>query len=230
MRIHLRLMTAQSWTKDLDVLRSFRFALARLQGRMKLQAAGVVFGEKLNAIGAPVVERHPESEIRFGDDVMLISRSFATALGVNHPVVLRTLAPGAVIRMGDRVGISGGSICAASLVEIGDDTLLGANVTIADTDFHPLQAARGRMQSRHSGGDCSVRIGRNVFIGTNATVWKGVSIGDHAVIGAGSVVTRDIPAECVAAGNPCRIVRMLSPDECGEEGAGLTTAAVYAAD
>lgn len=229
MKIHLRLTTAKSGTKDLDLPRSFRFALARLQGRMRLQAAGVVFGKGLSAIGAPVAERHPESEIRLGDEVMLISRSFATALGVNHPVVLRTLAPGAAIRIGDRVGISGGSICAAGLVEIGDDTLLGANVTIADTDFHPLHARRGRMQSRHSGSDCAVRIGTNVFIGTNATVWKGVSIGDHAVIGAGSVVTRDVPAGCVAAGNPCRIVRMLSPDECEAEDAGFTSAPAYAA-
>jgi acetyltransferase-like isoleucine patch superfamily enzyme len=52
-----------------------------------------------------------------------------------------------------------------------------------------------------------------VLIGTNAIVLKGVSIGDNSVIGAGSVVTKSIPANCIAAGNPCRVIRELRPEE-----------------
>jgi acetyltransferase-like isoleucine patch superfamily enzyme len=96
-------------------------------------------------------------------------------------------------------------------IEIGPDCLLGANVTIVDSDFHPLDPAR-----RHDPpvsdaiGVAPVRIGENVFIGTNAIVLKGVTVGANSVVGAGSVVTTDIPANVIAAGNPCRVLRPLT--------------------
>lgn len=140
---------------------------------------------------------------------MLISVSFGTALGVNHPVVLRTLRPEARIKIGARVGISGGSICAAKLVVIGDDTMLGANVTIADTDFHSLDPRRRANKHDEEVAIAGVTVGKNVFVGTNAIILKGVTIGDNTIIGAGSVVTKSIPPNVVAAGNPCRQVRDL---------------------
>lgn len=198
---------------EFNPARSIRHAVSRWRGRRRLKAAGVIWGAGLSATGPLVVERHPESEIKLGQYVLLVSDSFATALGVNHPLVLRTLAPGASIRIGDRVGISGGSICAAKLVEIGDDTLLGANVTITDTDFHSLHPAHRRAQSHLTIGIAEVRIGKRVFIGTNSIVLKGVTIGDNSVVGAGSVVTRSIPHNCIAGGNPCRVIRELTPEE-----------------
>jgi acetyltransferase-like isoleucine patch superfamily enzyme len=144
---------------------------------------------------------------------MLISVSFATALGVTHPVVLRTLAPEAKIKIGARVGISGGTICAAKLVLIGEGTLLGANVTIADTDFHSLNSGRRASKNDEDAGVAAVTIGKNVFIGTNAIILKGVTIGDNTVIGAGSVVTKSIPPNVVAAGNPCRTIKTLAVAE-----------------
>lgn len=196
-----------------DPARTFRFAFARLLGRAALKASGIVIERGLDVIGVPIIERHPDSEIVVGHSVRLVSKSFATALGVNHPVVLKTLAAGARIRIGDRVGISGGSICAASYIEIDDDTMLGANVTIADTDFHSLQPALRSGHTPTTIGVAAVRIGKNAFIGTNAIVLKGVTVGDNSVIGAGSIVTKSIPANCIAAGNPCRVIRMLLPNE-----------------
>lgn len=145
----------------------------------------------------------------------MISKSFATALGVNHPVVLRTLRAGAHIRIGDGARISGGSICAAEYVEIGAGTMLGANVMIADTDFHSLSVT-GRAVRGHDAAFIAVKpviIGENVFIGADSIVLKGVSIGANSVIGAGSVVTRNIPGNVIAAGNPCRVTRPLSAGE-----------------
>jgi acetyltransferase-like isoleucine patch superfamily enzyme len=197
------------------VTRSLRFAWARLCGRLAIARSGVSAGRRVDAIGAPVMEIHRDSSIIVGNDVLLISVSFATALGVNHPVVLRTLAAGATVRIGDRVGISGGSICAARHVEIGEETMLGANVTIADTDFHSLHVGHRTGHTHPTVGVAPVRIGRRVFIGTSTIVLKGVTIGDHAIIGAGSVVTKNIPENCIAAGNPCRVLRMLTLEELG---------------
>lgn len=197
----------------LEPARSLRFALGRLQGRFALKAAGITFGRGLDVIGAPHVELHPGSSISLGQNVRLVSKNFATALGVNHPVVLRTLSAAARIEIGDRVGISGGTVCAARLVTIGDDTMLGANVTIADTDFHSLYPAYRSGHSHPTIGIAEVRIGKRVLIGTNAIVLKGVTIGDNSVIGAGSVVTISVPENCIAAGNPCRVIRGLTPEE-----------------
>ena len=205
--------------RSFNPARTFRYMLHRLLGRIALKASGATSGPGINAIGAPHISLYPESAICVGHYVTLISESFATALGVNHPVVLRTLAAGARIRIGDRVGISGGSICAARRIEIGDDTMLGANVTIADTDFHSLHPAYRAGHTHPTIGIAEVRIGKRVFIGTNSLVLKGVTIGDNSVIGAGSVVTKDVPENCIAAGNPCKVIRSLMPAELAEAGA-----------
>lgn len=90
-------------------------------------------------------------------------------------------------------------------VTIGDHVLIGPAVQIY-TALHPLDAA-GRRAGLESGSP--VVIGNDVWIGGAAVICPGVSIGDGAVIGAGSVVTRDIPAHVFAAGNPCRVIRAL---------------------
>lgn len=180
-------------------------AIAKLQ----LASKGVHFGEGAKFYGRPIVSCCEGSEIRIGRCAVLCSWSSHTALGVNHPVVLRTLRPGALISIGEHVGISGGTICAAVEVTIGAETMLGANVTIADTDFHPLSPEQ-RRYSHDAAQSARVRIGRNVFIGTNSVILKGVEIGDDSVIGAGSIVTRSLPAGVIAAGNPCRVLRELS--------------------
>lgn len=89
-------------------------------------------------------------------------------------------------------------------VAIGDDTLIGHNVVIATLN-HDL--APGRRADMHP---APVAIGRNVWIGSNATILPGVSIGDDAVVAAASVVTRDVPAGAVVVGSPARVVRTVT--------------------
>lgn len=91
-------------------------------------------------------------------------------------------------------------------VTIGDNVLFGPNVAVY-TAGHPLHPeARATMYEYGVG----VTIGDNVWIGGNCVVMPGVHIGEGSVIGAGSVVTRDIPARSVAAGNPCRVIRAIT--------------------
>src|SRR6266487_1287806 len=92
-------------------IRSVRFRYQRLVGLLAIAGSGITREGHVDAIGRPIIQVFPGGSICLGRDVTLISASFATALGVNHPVVLRTLRPGAQIRIADRVGISGGSIC-----------------------------------------------------------------------------------------------------------------------
>ncbi len=88
-------------------------------------------------------------------------------------------------------------------VFIGDHVMIGPNVTIA-TAAHPVEPS---LRKKALQFNCPVHIGNNVWVGANAVILPGVTIGDNTVIGAGSVVTKDIPANVVAVGNPCRVLR-----------------------
>lgn len=88
-------------------------------------------------------------------------------------------------------------------IYVGDYTMIGPNVTIA-TAGHPIDPALRSVQAQYN---MEVHIGKNVWIGGDCVLLPGVSIGDNTVIGAGSIVTKDIPANVVAYGNPCRVIR-----------------------
>ena len=88
-------------------------------------------------------------------------------------------------------------------IYIGDRVLIGPNVIIA-TANHPLNAELRRKEMQYNR---DVHIGENVWIGAGAVILPGVTIGKNAVIGAGSIVTRDIPANVLAFGAPCRVIR-----------------------
>lgn len=91
-------------------------------------------------------------------------------------------------------------------IYIGDHTMLGPNVTIA-TAGHPIYPP---LREKGYQFNAPVSIGKNCWLGAGVIVMPGVTIGDNTVIGAGSVVTKDIPANVVAVGNPCRILRSIS--------------------
>ena len=89
---------------------------------------------------------------------------------------------------------------------VGDNVMFGPNVIIA-TAGHPVDPP---LREKVAQFNIPVRIGKNVWIGAGAIVLPGGTIGDHSVIGAGSVVTKDIPPNVVAVGNPCRVLREIN--------------------
>lgn len=122
----------------------------------------------------------------------------------------------------------GTSICAVESITIGDYTAIADNVHIVDNNNHPVNPEYRKFM-RINGDDESrlwkhsdhkpVCIGENCWIGRNVSILKGVTIGDNSVIAANSVVTKSIPANCIAAGNPAKVVKtnieeILPPDTC----------------
>lgn len=91
-------------------------------------------------------------------------------------------------------------------IVIGDNVMIGPNVTIA-TPIHPLSGVDRRKKENQK--NLPVTIGNNVWIASNCVILPGVTIGDGAVIGAGSVVTKDVPAGVLAFGNPCSVRRKI---------------------
>ena len=208
-------MIAAVWAIGARLRDAVLTRLWQLRGRTALHALGVKGAHGVTYYGMPVVSRVAGSSIELGLRVVLCSHPRFTALGVARPVVLRTLNASASICIGADVGISGGVICAAMSVRIGDRCLLGADVQITDTDFHALAPANRRFEKRPEMiASAPVVIEDNVFLGAGVRVLKGVRIGRNSVVGAGSVVTRDIPSDVIAAGVPARVIRQL-PNEQG---------------
>lgn len=128
----------------------------------------------------------------------------------NKPVKLTTWGDKShqgKITMGDYCLIAPGvEITSMVQIDIGDNCMLATEVLIHDSDWHGLY---NRLRPFRC--NAAVTLGDNVWIGARAIITKGVSIGENSVIGAGSVVTKDIPANCVAAGNPAKVVKQLNP-------------------
>ncbi|MGR5307944.1 acyltransferase [Vibrio mediterranei] len=100
--------------------------------------------------------------------------------------------------------LQGTSICAYDKVSIGNNVIFGPNTVIMDCSGHAL-TNRGYPDELDNLKADPVTIGNDVWIGYGCIVLPGVNIGDNAIIGAGSVITKDIPANCMAAGNPCTV-------------------------
>lgn len=200
-----------------DKLRGLDWRLSSWIAHHRLKRWGVV-GPGLRCLGQPIVQCSPGASIEIGARVVMTSGSTGTALGVAHPVILRCLAPKARIVIGDDCGFSGTSICAAVEVKIGARCLFGADVLIFDTDFHN-HAPEGRRYGAPDWPRISrpTIIGDDVFIGARAIISKGVTIGDGAIVAAGSVVVSEVSPRSVVGGNPARQLRILDADS-GLEG------------
>ncbi|WP_221373399.1 sugar O-acetyltransferase [Clostridium perfringens] len=92
---------------------------------------------------------------------------------------------------------------------VGNNVLFGPNVTVS-AGTHPIHP---ELRSKQAQYNIPIHIGNNVWIGANSVILPGVNIGDNSVIGAGSVVTKDIPSNVVAVGNPCRVLREINEND-----------------
>lgn len=164
---------------------------------------GVKLGEGVKFNGFPFINRARHSEIIIGNNCRFNSSKHSVKIGLFQPCSLATIKEGARIVIGKNSGMSGTSIVAAKSITIGNNVLIGSNCTIIDNDFHNTDPA---LRSSEEFAENPVVIQDNVFLGFNCQVLKGVTIGENAVIGAGSVVLSSIPPNSVAIGNPCKVL------------------------
>lgn len=154
-----------------------------------LHIHGVKIGKNAKFYGFPRVMRYRGSKIVIGDNFEDRNWKYGNPLGINHATILCTWSKAAVIRIGNDVGISGGSMVSDNSIEIGDGTLVGANSTIIDTDFHPIKSS-SRRYDKNNIKSVPVKIGKNVFVGMNSIILKGSVVVDDSVIPAGFVIHR----------------------------------------
>lgn len=163
-----------------------------------------------NIIGKPIynsaVLMNGKGVIQFGEGVNM--GIYSSPAFFNSYMYLEVRTVEASITIGNNVSINNNAciISEGEGIFIKDDVLIGPNFSVYDSDFHELNA-----ENRLSGNQKTkkVDIGKNVFIGSNVIILKGVEIGENSVIGSGSVVSKSIPDNVIAAGNPCEVIRKL---------------------
>jgi acetyltransferase-like isoleucine patch superfamily enzyme len=198
----VRLTFETPWKARNEIERLLLIPLVWLGFRL----SGVQIGNGWQCYGLPIVQKHRHSTLVIGANANLRSTARSNPLGPNHPCIITTRKRGASLSIGDDFGMTGGSIICDQQVTIGQRVYMGANTIITDTDFHPLVPAT-RNAYPLAGKTAPVTIEDDVFIGMQSIILKGVTIGAGSVIGAGSIVTRDIPAGVIAAGNPAQVIR-----------------------
>lgn len=167
----------------------------------------IPIGGDYKTLGIPQIYKDKNSEFVIGSNFKVINHSKYNVAGINHKSIMAALNGGEIL-IGNNVGMSGVTIVAMKKIEIGDNVLIGANTCIYDNDFHPVSSIDRKSNTNIKAKE--VEIERDVFIGANVIILKGVKIGFGSVIGAGSVVTKDVPSNVVAGGNPCKVVKHLS--------------------
>ncbi len=166
----------------------------------------VKHGKKINFWGIAYIVRYPGSSITIGSRCSFRSDRNSNMIGINRHCMISTHSTAAKIIIGENCGFSGTVIGAKEKITFGNDVLCGANTLLTDFDWHGIAPDRRR---NYTGDAKEIIIGNNVFIGYGTVVLKGVTIGDNSVIAANSVVTKNIPANVIAGGNPCKVLKDL---------------------
>lgn len=166
-------------------------------------------GGNLKLIGSFYVRTKKTGQIIIGNNLTIssgfcynpINRNIRTALFVEN---------GATLSIGDNVGISGACLWAHERISIGNNVKIGGDTIIIDSDCHSLDyQKRSSLNDQKYKVNKPITIENDVLIGARSIILKGVTIGARSIIGAGSVVVKDIPSDCLAAGNPCKVIRYL---------------------
>lgn len=179
--------------------------------RLKFSFCGIKFEEGMNVYNKIYVNVHPTAQVSIGHNFTFSSGAAFNPLSRNIRGCIFAEAKSNII-IGDNVGISSATLWAKESVQIGNNVKIGSDCILLDTDAHNLDYIIRRDSSRDTftAKSTPIIIEDDVLIGTRCIILKGVTIGARSVIGSGSIVTKSIPADCIAAGNPCKVIKVIS--------------------
>jgi len=171
----------------------------------------VDIGKNFIVKGFPAFFIEKNSSFSIGNNVHINNGEAYNPIGRQNKCIF-SIKKNAILIIGNNVGISSSTIVARSLISIGDNVKIGGNTVIYDTDFHSLLLnERIKINENYDlAASLPVIINDGVFIGAHTTVLKGVEIGKNSIIGACSVVTKNIPENQIWAGNPAKFIKNLS--------------------
>lgn len=193
--------------KLLNIPALVRMRFYPMLNRVLLKKKGAVLGRNVQIPGKLNLVTSGNNDIGIGDNFYFSSGDAVNPISSNLQGAIY-LENGASLKIGNNVGMSSTRMWVNDSVTIGDNVKVGACVLITDTNAHPLDYL-ARRTSNEGTKSAPIVIEDDVWVGAHSIILKGVTIGARSIIGAGSVVTRSIPADCVAAGNPCKVIKTI---------------------
>lgn len=190
--------------KILNFPTAIRIKLSLVFNNFYFRIKGIEVGRNARVFGK--VSVIGPGKITLGNNFMMTNGEHINPISTNLQGAFFTDSPNAKIKIGDNVGMSSTRIWIHDSLTIGNNVKIGGGVLLIDTDCHPINYII-RRASNEGTKSSPIIIEDDVWIGAQSIVLKGVTIGAHSIIGAGSVVTKDIPADCIAGGNPCKVIK-----------------------
>jgi len=195
------------------IAKYFAKILSQAVTKVKLAGNGISYGKQHSYRGVPFFKVDRTGKCMIGDH-------FSCNSGESNPIgrgskTFIVVGAGASLKIGNHVGMSNVAINCYEQIEIRDYVKLGGGVVIYDTDFHSLdhKIRAVRKLDLAQKKTMPVKIESHAFIGAHSTILKGVTVGARSVVGACSVVTRNIPSDEIWAGNPARFLRKITTDD-----------------
>lgn len=192
--------------KFFGFLRSIQSNLDSLMNYIEFAINNTSYSKIPRVIGRILIRN--EGRLVIGDNVRFNSSQISNYVGLYKPCTIGIEKGGEVI-IGNNAGFSGVSIYCQKYIKIGNYVNCGGNVALWDSDFHPLEYEARRIHDVTKIKTSPVIIEDDVFIGANSIILKGVRIGKRSIIGAGSVVTGNIPEGEIWAGNPAKFLKKI---------------------
>lgn len=179
--------------------------------RIKFKLYSVEYGKNFKVYNKIDVMYGKGANIKIGDNFTFTSGNHINPLARNIQGCIR-LSSNATLRIGNDVGISSSCIWSHQSIIIGNNVKIGGDTILIDSDAHSMDYLKRRNYITDSANKINspITIEDDAFIGTRSIILKGVTIGARSIIGAGSVVTKSIPADCIAAGNPAKVVKYIN--------------------
>ena len=179
--------------------------------RMKFKMYSVKYGKNLKVYNKIYMRFGEGARVDIGDNFVFLSGDNLNALARNLRGCI-TLSPNATLKIGNNVGISSSSLRVNQSITFGNNIRVGGDCIFIDSNSHSLNYMdrRNPMTDGANKINLPIVIEDDVLIGARCVILKGVTIGARSIIGAGSVVTKSIPPDCIAAGNPAKVIKQIN--------------------
>ena len=177
----------------------------------------IKYGKNFRVFNHLYLKIHVGALVQIGNNCTIMSGAGLNPLSRNIKTCIY-VGKKATLKLGNDVGISSSTLWVKESVSIGNSVAIGADCIIMDTAAHNLDwkircseetNEYGESVDMVTAASAPIVIEDNVLVGARCIILKGVTIGARSIIGSGSIVTKDIPSDCIAAGNPCKVIKSI---------------------
>lgn len=204
--------------KILNQLKHISVLFTKYQNRFKFWLYEVEYGKDISVLGKISIRKNKDANFVLGNNVCISSGKHINPLCRNIESSFYLPLPTSQLYIGDCSGLSSPCIWVKEKITIGKRVKIGGDCILMDTDAHNLnyqirsssEKVGKYYKDKYTAKSAPILIEDDVLIGTRCIILKGVTIGARSIIAAGSVVTKSIPSDCIAGGNPAKVIRNLN--------------------